>query len=488
MAAILPPELLHQIAELLQNNRASLVPCTSVCRLWRAAFEPLIYHSLAVYSDDEHKQEGQRGISLANLQKITSGDRAVRQTWIRNLEYHILTPYELLDWTTRKESNAEAYCIDNPIRKANDIAFQAAMVNLFQELHSWNQSFRVKLDLGVRGRRGDPAPEPHTEDWDGAGEYLWDYKDGRSFSTPPYRARFLSDMPDLASVPCVEKLSFINENWPGGTHHQIWTGAIQIIIQRCPTIYELALNLDEWVRPDPLDIRVSYQFIPKSLQVLDYEREKEENWKQTLSPLNVIPSGIDSMSINLRDLSVNLRELKFKNSALAYDFMCPLDGEGKPELGSLHWPHLKILEVEYVRPWLPSGEPTYHYTAEDQAEINQIDDWDWEICDLERGWLGPTERIEEHFHRLLISMGYAAQRMPSLKSLRFEIQSENEFILYFRNTADEITLGWECYPEYQPDERVAKAWNIDPDDSKVDFAYQYDASVALKSWPPEPHS
>ncbi|KAJ6100023.1 hypothetical protein N7467_001558 [Penicillium canescens] len=64
----------------------------------------------------------------------------------------------------------------------------------------------------------------------------------------------------------------------------------------------------------------------------------------------------------------------------------------------------------------------------------------------------PTERIEEHFHRLLISMGYAAQRMPSLKILRFEIQSENEFILYFRNTADEITLGWECYPEYQPDE------------------------------------
>jgi hypothetical protein len=40
-------------------------------------------------------------------------------------------------------------------------------------------------------------------------------------------------------------------------------------------------------------------------------------------------------------------------------------------------------------------EPTYHYTAEDHAEINPIDDWDWEICDLERGRLGPTERIED---------------------------------------------------------------------------------------------
>jgi hypothetical protein len=122
------------------------------------------------------------------------------------------------------------------------------MVNLFRELHSWNQSSRLRLDLGVRGRRGDYAPEPHTEDWDVAGEYLWDYKDGRRFSTPPYRARFLNDTLGLVSVPCIEKLSFRNENWPGGTHHQIWTGAIQIIIQRCPTIYELALNLDEWVR------------------------------------------------------------------------------------------------------------------------------------------------------------------------------------------------------------------------------------------------
>ncbi|KAJ5494035.1 hypothetical protein N7463_010122 [Penicillium fimorum] len=78
-------------------------------------------------------------------------------------------------------------------------------------------------------------------------------------------------------------------------------------------------------------------------------------------------------------------------------------------------------------------------------------------------------------------MGYAAQHMPSLKSLKFEIQTENEFILYLQNTADEVTLGWECYPEYQPDERVAKAWNIDLDESKVAFAYQYNASVALKS-------
>jgi hypothetical protein len=61
MAGNLPLELLFQIATLLQNDGTSLVPCTSVCRSWQAAFEPFIYYSLAVYSDDEHKEEGQRG-------------------------------------------------------------------------------------------------------------------------------------------------------------------------------------------------------------------------------------------------------------------------------------------------------------------------------------------------------------------------------------------------------------------------------------------
>jgi hypothetical protein len=262
MTVSLPPELLFQIATLLQNDGTSLVPCTSVCRSWQAAFEPFIYSSLAVYSDDEHKEEGQRGISLANFQKLISGDCAIRQTWIRKLEYNILVPYELLDWTTRKVwDNPEAYSIENPIREANDLAFRTAMVSLFQELHSWDQSSRLSLNLAIRGRRQDPAPEPYTRPSEIAGDYRWDYKDGRTKSIPPYRARFLNDTSDLASVPCIEKLSFINhsqlsfkDNIPfWDDHHQIWTGAVQTIIQRCTTIVELELDLQEWVRPDHLE-------------------------------------------------------------------------------------------------------------------------------------------------------------------------------------------------------------------------------------------
>lgn len=72
--------------------------------------------------------------------------------------------------------------------------------------------------------------------------------------------------------------------------------------------------------------------------------------------LNVIPSGIDSTTINLRNLSNHLRELKLNRTTLPFDFLCPLDWEGQPIIGSLHWPYLKTVEIEDVPPWLPSGK------------------------------------------------------------------------------------------------------------------------------------
>ncbi|KAJ5782093.1 hypothetical protein N7457_003867 [Penicillium paradoxum] len=493
---MLPMEVLHQIAKWLQKDKTSLAPCTSVCRFWRAAFEPLVYRSICVYSDDEYKQEGQRGVSLESFRKLTSGDRAIRRTWIRDLEYSILIPYELSDWTTRKTGNAEAYSVDNPVRKANDLAFQQAMVDLFQELHLWNQTLRLELDLVIRGRRVDPAPEPHTEYYWAARDYNPKYPDGRRFFTPPYRAQFVQPMPDLVSIPCIEKLSFPNENWPGGRHHQIWPEAIQTIIQCCPTISELALNLDEWVRPDHLEFIQArrtasgslIESIPKSLRVLDYDGPGDDNWKFTLPQLNLIPSGVDSVSVNLRDLSVQLRELRFKRSAIEYDFLYPLDRDGKPEPSSLHWPHLEILEIEYVRPWLPSGESVYSYTAEDQAMIDEIDDWDMELSDPERGWDRPSEMIDEHFHRVFISMGYAAQHMPRLKFLNFENDTRYPFYLYFQKIADKTTLVWGRYPILRPDERGLKAWNIDPDDLKLDIEDKDNTSVVLKNWPPQSYT
>lgn len=79
MTVPLPPEILHLIATFLKNDATSLVPYTCVCRLWQTNFESLIYSSLVVYSDDEHKEEGQPGISLADFQRLTSSDGVRRQ-------------------------------------------------------------------------------------------------------------------------------------------------------------------------------------------------------------------------------------------------------------------------------------------------------------------------------------------------------------------------------------------------------------------------
>ncbi|KGO75011.1 hypothetical protein PITC_032490 [Penicillium italicum] len=495
MTVTLPLELLLQIAKHLKNDETSLAPCTSVCRSWQAAFEPFLYSNIAVYCGT-HKQKGQRGISLTQFQKLTSGDGAIRQTWVRTLEYDILTPYEILDWTTRKEiGNSKDYCVDNYIRKANDLAFQNAMVMLFQVLRPWDQSGRLKIYLYLRGYRFNPAPEPYTQQSDIAGEYRWNYTNGHKFSIPPYRAQFINEISDLASIPCIEKLSFLNRDPSWDQHHQISTGAVQTILQCCPRISELELDLDEWVRPDHLGYiqarRAALSSLigstPRSLRVLHYEGNADAPWKPAMPPLNVIPSGVDSMSSNLRDLSVHLRELKLMNTTIAYDFLCPLDKEGKPEPGSLHlnWPNLEILELESVPPWLPSGEPTFHNTPEAQAEIDNVEDWEDVICDAEAGWGWPELRTEEHFHRLLISLGYAARRMPRLKTMKFELESHHKFNLHLRNTVDEIIFGWKCHPGYQPDSRVAKAWNFTLDDVRTDFGYEVESFVVLRSWPPD---
>ncbi|BAE63081.1 unnamed protein product [Aspergillus oryzae RIB40] len=147
MPATLPLELLSEIASLLYEAGDCLVPYTTVCRRWQAAFEPFIYSDLIVYSDDAHKEESQKGISLAHFQKATAGSGAIRQVWIRKLH------------------------VDNPVREANDQAFQTAITALFETLSSWNQSHRLSLELGLLGRQMGEEPEPHTWDYEDAGEY-----------------------------------------------------------------------------------------------------------------------------------------------------------------------------------------------------------------------------------------------------------------------------------------------------------------------------
>lgn len=254
MATQLPLELLIQIANILRVDEAPLAPCASVCYSWRMAFEPLIYYKLVVYSDEDHKEEGQSGISLATFQELTSGHGAPRRSWIRELEYNILTPFELLDWKTRKQwphlkkNDEEDYSTQNPIRKANDVSFQTAMASLFQTLSSWDQRGSLTLRLGLKGYRWGKtaAPEPNTWYEECARYYVPGHTDEYNMLVPPYRARFYG-VTSLPHVLCIGKLAFLNDS---GRHHQIWTGAVQAIIEHCPNFTALMLDFKEWVRPD----------------------------------------------------------------------------------------------------------------------------------------------------------------------------------------------------------------------------------------------
>ncbi|CAG8157003.1 unnamed protein product [Penicillium nalgiovense] len=292
-------------------------------------------------------------------------------------------------------------------------------------------------------------------------------------------------MSDLPSLPCIEKLSFLTRN-------QIWTGAMQTIIQRCIQIVELELDLEEFVRPDHLEYIQARRealsslvgSIPKSLRVLLYQGHDDAPWKPAMSPLNVIPSGVDSVSSNLRGLSIHLQQLKLVNTTIAYDFLCPLDEKGQPKPASLQLnrPYLEVLELEGIPPWLPS-EPTYHNTPEDQSEIDEIENWEDVVCDVEAGWGWPELPTQEHFHRLLISLGYATQRMPRLKNVKIEVESHRQFTFCLQNMADQIILKWECFYPYRSDSRVAKAWDFDLDDVKSP-QYEDKSSVILRTWPP----
>ncbi|QRD84921.1 hypothetical protein F9C07_2166166 [Aspergillus flavus] len=507
MAVNLPLGLLSEIARILHHDSVCLIPYTTVCRQWQTAFEPIIYSDLIVYSDETHKDDGQEGISLAHLQKLTTGAGAMRRAYIRTLRYDILVPFELLDWITCKREPIEQYSMANSVREANDWAFQTAIIDIFRKLSLWEQNHRLSLDLGLRGRRvGEkPTPEPNTSYSSIAGDYRHDFTTGRTDAVPPYRARLHNnDASVLAYASCVGKLSFTNKRVAYNAlgecrhrYHQIWAGTVAQIFQHCPAVTELYLNLDEWVRPDHLDyiqarreaVSELFSNAPRSLRVLHYTNQSENPWKDSLPALNVLSTEVDTLAINLQGLSISLRELKLEYTSLTLDFLWPLDNVGHPlsSTASLNWPNLTRMEFNYVPPWLPSGQWLALPTPDDQEQIDKIEDWEEEICDWESGCVDRSTNDDEQFHRFFISLGYAARHMPLLRSIEFELNHNPTTSFNFKRDSDTTTAKWEsdADPEYRPDERVAKAWGFQLKDMEITGPWDLQSIVRFAYWPPQ---
>ncbi|GFG10343.1 hypothetical protein IFM5058_04880 [Aspergillus udagawae] len=459
MAASLPIELLAEVAGYLKDAGASLVACTAVCRHWQAAFEPFIYSTLNIYSEDGFNEGG---ICLRQFQELSSGAGIARQAWIRQLQYYIVIPFELPDWNARKE---EGYSTNNAIRQANDTAFQIAIVNLFDTLESWDKTHRLSVSLVLQGR--ELGQEPSTEEDDEAGLYTWDYTDGRTRSVPVYRARFHDNSASmLRDVPCIDKISL---------PHRIWAGAAMQIARHCPELTELRLDLNDYIRPDHLEYMKKrrqaasegVKHISSTLRVFCFENGHESNWKDTMPALNVLSSSVDFLSISIRDISLSLRELKLVQVSLSLDFLWPLDEKGHSLAGntSLHWPNLEILTLQQFQPWLPSGEWIVRPTPEHEAMIAAIDDWEAEICDSERGCMQRPIFEQEQFHRLFISLGYAARHMPRLMAVNSDLNHSTNLNFRFSNTTGSFSAEWELRlcDSYKPDDRVAATWGFQLD-------------------------
>ncbi|KAJ5355354.1 uncharacterized protein N7496_012566 [Penicillium cataractarum] len=234
---------------------------------------------------------------LSQFQGVTSGEGLARRAMIRHLKYHIVVLFDILDWQTRKE---KGYALENHIRHNDDAAFQSAIIDLFNILTDWDLNLRLSVELALLGR--EVGEEPHTYDFDIAGDYRYDFKKGRTKAVPVYRAKFLENGASLLpDVPCIDHFCFAISS------HHIWAGSAMQIIQRCTTVTKLVLGLDEYIRPD-------------HIEYIQARRQDGEPWKEMMPGLNVLLSDNGCLSQNFRHLSLSLGELKIHQLSLAPDF------------------------------------------------------------------------------------------------------------------------------------------------------------------------
>jgi hypothetical protein len=243
MAHKLPFELWTHVALYLEDDASSFPKYARVCRQWQPVFERLIYRSLKVSTDGAELGKG--AVSLSQFQSLMSDPRQYRPSFLRRLDYTIVTPHEIEDYSAMK-LESKLYTERNPVRQANNEAFSQGIRSLFEILKSWDAHLKITLAMAVHGR--EKTLEPETE----AIQYAYQWQtvlDGQQWLPVPYHARFPDDCPDMPRVACVDELLF-ESNY---SYQGIWSGAAMQIAEHCVALRRIYLHLEELVRPDHLD-------------------------------------------------------------------------------------------------------------------------------------------------------------------------------------------------------------------------------------------
>ncbi|KAI9372234.1 hypothetical protein BJX61DRAFT_508216 [Aspergillus egyptiacus] len=485
MAHRLPPELWAEIASYLERDDISLIKCARVCRQWQPIFERLIYQSVEVESE---QLPGSTLLSLSQFQALMSGSNQYRQCFVRRLQFTVIMPYHLPYYEATK---LEGYCEQNIIREANNQAFENGMSSLFEFLLSWQEISKLALLLTARGR--DKVLEPQTEATPHAEQWQVEFDGERVIA--PYRARFPANeagAPNLPRITCIDYL------WSEPGYQGICNSAVLQIAEHCVGLQRLRLNLSGGLRPDHVQymrdrrqaVASGLPRLPASLRAFECLGTLDYPWSNTLPALDLrSASKVDELSSGLRILSCNLRELKLSVLSLDMDFLFPLneDGNPLPTATSLHWPYLETIVLSGVPANLPCGEWLFDYELESGDEEHLPDPATGDDI-FESPWLNGLYEISrdkmntEHFHRLFISLGYAARRMPVLQTICFSLGDipRTEFRFNSRTRRggggdDSTTSGGEkpCLrflsaAAYRPDRRVADAWGFDLDNVVVE--------------------
>ncbi|KAL3449617.1 hypothetical protein BJX65DRAFT_294636 [Aspergillus insuetus] len=435
----LPPELWVHIAIYLEEERSSLAKCVRVCCQWQTIFERLLYRKVKVESEEFQTEDG--FISLAPRLWRTRYGNLLIVTWSIQSYYHTIF------LTTERRSLRDIVSKTHSEPRITRL-FRLACCHDLSFFKSWKQDATITLVLEVLGRVRMLEPETkanqHAKEWQGElrGERV----------VAPYRAQFPSgDALMLTEVTCVEHLIVPYSYRLQG----VATGASLQIAERCAALRRLHL-----VMPGQQALASGLPRLPSTLQVFECVGRSEHPWSNTLPALDLRSAkGINVLSSSLRLFSCNLRELRLRLMSIDMDFLFPLDKRGSPlpKLSSLHWPHLETIALDSVAEYTP---------------------FEYEIS---------SEKMNtEHFHRLFISLGYAARRMPVLRLIMFSIPGSPGTKFTFNTTSgvpgmvqaclastpslpssSRPVLNFRSDSAYRSDRRVADAWGFELDEMEV---------------------
>ncbi|KAL3480407.1 hypothetical protein BJX99DRAFT_244382 [Aspergillus californicus] len=453
----LPFELIAQIAQYRRHDsQRFLSQYVLVSRTWQAVFEPFIYDRVCI-----HSESFKTGKGATSLEALTSNAHhvAARRKMIREILYCIILPFDLPDYqSVIIRTPEQTYTPDNPIRRANNEAFEAGILNLFALLTGIAAGQRMTIRIETLGR--EKCYEPGTVPWDmvGTARGKW--------AVRPYRAEFSNKDVPLPRAPCVDRI--IADASDNPCSKRIRLEAACSISQACHTLSYIQWETDDLPLPEHLDYaqqRRKYALhLPATLRTYDLRSLTTNPLHESL-PAPVLLSGENDLLTSY--ISVWLRELRLEDVPLANDFLCPLNDQAKLRGEPIYRPD-----------FLPSGEwlngpgpitdnpgigdidaPDFDY-AEEVERINKLYSWNGYIqLYYER------EMVKREPYLLSnISLRYAARYMPRLQHLvfQFAIDPETDMTFVKGKPEEEATLVWigDRYNDHRPDERVAHAWGF----------------------------